>query len=349
MAVINEQDFKKEVAAENFSRIYLIYGEEKYIVKKYTEYLRTKIEGKNPSGFDNDMLSSSVDLQTIAESVEQLPLMSKKRCVCINDFDFESLAESDLKALIDFCSDLPESTVLIFSQPTLTLDSKKSNKTKKFAAAAGKVGTVLHCEKKGEIALEKQVVSWAKKLGCEISEFNASKLIASCGTDMNTLKNETEKVCSYVGTGVIEENDIKTVAVKNLEAKIFALSDSIIRRDYNSAYKQLDLLFYQREKPEVILGVLSSAFVDIYRTKTAIESGEKSSVLKDIFSYKGKEFRIRNAERDMKQYSNKAISKILDAIADADIRLKSSVGDQRIVLESLIAKILLIVKEDSGK
>lgn len=51
----------------------------------------------------------------------------------------------------------------------------------------------------------------------------------------------------------------------------------------------------------------------------------------------------------MKQYSNKAISKILDAIAYADIRLKSNVGNQRTVLEMLIAKILLIVKEDSGK
>lgn len=166
---------------------------------------------------------------------------------------------------------------------------------------------------------------------------------------MNTLENETQKLCAYVGSGIITDDAIKAVAVKNTEARIFALSDSIIRRDYNSAYKQLDLLFYQREKPEVILGVLSSAFVDIYRVRTAIESGEKASVLKDIFPYKGKEFRLRNAERDMKQYSNKAISKILDAIAYADIRLKSNVGNQRTVLEMLIAKILLIVKEDSGK
>ncbi|WP_412241516.1 DNA polymerase III subunit delta [Pseudoruminococcus massiliensis] len=231
----------------------------------------------------------------------------------------------------------------------MTSDSKKTNKTKKFSTMAEKVGTVLHCEKRGEIALERNIISWAKKLGCEIDEINAAKLVASCGTDMNTLENETQKLCAYVGSGIITDDAIKAVAVKNTEARIFALSDSIIRRDYNSAYKQLDLLFYQREKPEVILGVLSSAFVDIYRVRTAIESGEKASVLKDIFPYKGKEFRLRNAERDMKQYSNKAISKILDAIAYADIRLKSNVGNQRTVLEMLIAKILLIVKEDSGK
>lgn len=349
MAVINEQDFKKEALAGNFSRLYFIYGEEKFLVKRYTEYLRSKIEGKNPSGFDTDILSSSVELEDISQSAEQLPLMSERRCVCVNDFDFEALSENDLKSLTAFCSDLPESTVLIFSQPTLTFDAKKANKTKKFAAAAEKCGTVLRIEKKGEIALEKQVISWAKRLGCEISDINAAKLIESCGTDMTALKNETEKLCAYTGEGVITEEAIRLVAVKNLEARIFALSDSIIRRDYNTAYRQLDLLFYQREKPEVILGVLSSAFVDMYRVKTAVESGEKSSALKDIFPYKGKEFRIRNAERDMKRYSSATLSEILDAIADTDIKLKSSGGDGRLLLETLIAKILLIAKEDSSK
>lgn len=69
---------------------------------------------KKSSDFDSDILSSDADLQSIADAAEQLPLMSEKRCVCVNDFDFESLSESDLKSLIAFCSDLPESTVLIF-------------------------------------------------------------------------------------------------------------------------------------------------------------------------------------------------------------------------------------------
>lgn len=349
MAVVNEQEFKKKALAEDFSHLYFIYGEEKYLVKKYTEYLRAKVEGKNPSGFDTDVLPSSVDIEGISQSAEQLPLMSKKRCVCVKDFDFEGLSESDLKALIAFCTDLPDSTVLIFSQPTLSYDIKKAGKTKKFAAAAEKCGTVLYLDKKGGMALERQVVAWAKKLGCKISDINAAKLIESCGTDMTTLKNETEKLCAYTEEGEITEESIRLVTVKNLEARIFALSDAIIRRDYNTAYKQLDLLYYQREKPEVILGVLSSAFVDIYRVKTAVESGERSSVLKDIFPYKGKEFRIKNAERDMKRYSSSAISSILNAISDTDIKLKSSGGDGRLLLETLIAKILLIVKEDGEK
>lgn len=101
--------------------------------------------------------------------------------------------------------------------------------------------------KKGRNSSRKKYHILGKKLGCEINEINAAKLVASCGTDMNTLENETQKLCAYVGSGIITDDAIKAVAVRNTEARIFALSDSIIRRDYNSAYKQLDLLFYQRK------------------------------------------------------------------------------------------------------
>lgn len=349
MAILTEQDLKKEVHANNFQRLYFIYGEEKYLVKKCTDYLRTKLVGKNPTDFDYAALSSNASIEQISEAVEQLPLMTEKRLVCVTDLDFEQMSESDMKLLTELCCDLPDTTVLLFAQPTLMLDTKKSGKTKKFSACAERNGAVLRLDKKGDIVLEKQIMSWVQKLGCSISQVNASKIVNDCGTDMTTLKNEVEKLCAYTKEGEISQEAISLVCVKNLEARIFSLSDSIIRQDYNSVYKQLDLLFFQREKPELILGVLSSAFVDIYRVKATAESGEKASYLKEIFPYKNKEFRLKNAERDAKKFSSMAISKILDAIADTDIKLKSTRSDGKLLLETLIARILIIVKEDNAK
>ena len=65
MAVLNEQNFKKEILAGNFSKLYLIYGEEKYLVKKYTEYLCSKLIGKKSSDFDSDILSGDADYRTL--------------------------------------------------------------------------------------------------------------------------------------------------------------------------------------------------------------------------------------------------------------------------------------------
>ena len=52
MAKLTEQDFKKEIAKTDFKRIYLIYGEEKYLVKYYTNSLVNKVTNKKATTFD---------------------------------------------------------------------------------------------------------------------------------------------------------------------------------------------------------------------------------------------------------------------------------------------------------
>ena len=47
-------------------------------------------------------------------------------------------------------------------------------------------------EKRGEIALEKQLVQWAEKRGCGLTQINAGKIIQLCGDDLLTLNSELE-------------------------------------------------------------------------------------------------------------------------------------------------------------
>ena len=39
MARLTEKDFKKDVSSKNFKNIYFIYGEEKYLVRHYSNSL----------------------------------------------------------------------------------------------------------------------------------------------------------------------------------------------------------------------------------------------------------------------------------------------------------------------
>lgn len=346
MAKLTEQEFKKELSSGKLSPVYLIYGEEKYLVKKYTERLMEKAAGKNPSGFDFTRLDSSSDLEEIFSACEQLPIMTPQKCVLVTDYNIEALSDSDLKLLISYCSDPSPSTVLIFTMPTLQQDGKKdsdkkSGKLRKFASAAEKYGSVLELQKRGDTALEKQLVSWAEKEGCTLSQLNASKIISLCGTDMTALRNETDKLCAYANNGEITEKMIRELTVKNTEVRIFSLSDCISANDYNGAYKQLYGLFEQNEKPEVILSVLSSVYIDMYRARVSAESGKALRETASDFSYGKREFLLKNASSKASRYSTKALRDILDIILKADIKLKSTPSDKRIILETLIAELLL--------
>ena len=345
MARLSEQDFRKELSAGDFSRVYLIYGEEKYLVREYTKRLCTKIAGKEPSDFDYIRLSASTPVEDIFYACEQFPLFSKYKCVVVSDYDINALSESDMKLMIKNCEDIAPSAVLIFTMPTLTAEGgkndKKSSKLQKLASALQKSGTVLELTHRDDIALESQLAAWAEKDGCKLTKLNASRIISLCGTDMNALRNEIDKLVSYANGGEITREMIGVLVVKNTEARIFALSDCISNGDHSGAYSQLYALLEQNEKPEMILSVLGSVYIDMYRAKTASESGVSVSQTASDFKYGKREFLLKNAGKRAARFSTAALRNILDIIIETDIRMKSRPDDRRILLETLIARLIV--------
>jgi len=351
LAKLTEQDFKKELSSGKLKNLYLIYGEEKYLVKKYTEQLCTKAAGKEPSDFDFVKLGSAVPVEDIISASEQFPVFSEYKCVVVTDYNAESLNDSDIKLVEKFFSDISPSTVLIFTMPTKDTGDgkktgdKKSGKFRKFAALAEKYGNTIELQKRGDIALEKQLVSWAEKGGCRLDRINASKIISSCGTDMTLLRNEMDKLIAYADGGDIDEKMIKMLVVKNTEVRIYALSECISKGDYNGAYKQLFILFEQNERPEIILSVLSSVYIDMYRMRAAVESGKTASDVASDFKYGKREFILKNAQNNSRRYMTKTLRRFLDIILQTDIKLKSTPSDNRILIETLISRLLIAVRE----
>ena len=345
MAKLTESEFKKKLSSGEPDRVYLIYGEEKFLVKNYTAKLCEKIAGKSPSEFDFVKLSSGAELEEIFSACEQFPMFSKYKCVVVSDMNIDALPESDLKLLMQYCEDVSPSTVLIFTMPTLSGDAKKSGdkkttKLQKLAAAVQKFGTVAEFAKKDNSSLEKVLVTWAERNGCLLSPRNASRIIALSGSDMTALKNEIDKLSAYANSGEITEEIIDILVARNTEARIFALSDCLAAGDHSGAYKQLRDLFEQNEKPEIILSTLSSVYLDMYRAKVAAESGVSISQAASDFKYGRREFLLKNAGQRASRYKTSALRRILDIILETDMTLKSKPADRQILIETLIAKLI---------
>ena len=345
MAKLNEQGFRKELSSGKLSNLYVIYGEEKYLVRKYTDALISAAVGKAASEFDLFRFNSETPLENIFYAAEQLPMFTERKCVCVKDYNINSLSDSDYKQLEAFCSDISPSTILIFSMPTFTVDNnKKGGKFSKFISFAEKSGNTLELKILDETALRNRIISWCEKNGCKIERINASKIVSYAGSDLNTLKNETDKLCAYADGKEITEEIIQKLCIKNSESNIFALSNYISNNDFNAAYRQIDLLFEQNEPPEKILSLISSAFIDIYRLKAAAEAGKSISEVVEDFNYGRKSFRLNKIKNNALKFPKESLREIFEAILEADIKLKSTRGDSRIIIETLTAKMLLAVK-----
>ncbi len=350
MALLKETEFKREFSS-NPKSLYYILGEEKYLVCRYTKWLVDKITGKKPTDFDFHKLNAETTVQTIADLTEQFPMYSEKNCIVLSDYNINTLSESDFQSFMQICSDLPDTTVLILTQPTLICDSKKAKtaaKEKKFRALAEKCGTVLELNKKDNPALCKQLVSWAEEQNCTLSLKLAEQIIFRCGNDMTTLRKEMDKLCAYCLESDITPEAVAALVPQNIEAKIFSLSTAIIKYDLNETFNQLHALFDTNEKPEVIIAVLSSAFIDMYRMRVAEECGKTLQDVMTDFDYKkNREFVLKNARSNARRFSKQALHEIIDILSETDIQLKSTRADAAILIETLAARLIVITHKEN--
>ncbi len=351
-----ETELKKHFKESPPARLYLLFGTEPYLTAHYARQAMRSAMGKDaeqdPLGAFNlqrfDGQDSSWD--AIEEAAQSLPLMAERKCVVVRDFDVTA-ASAPFDRVLELVGDPPEETVLIFWMDTVVPDGKKNAKWRKFISAVEKNGICAELKSKTPAETVKLLCSGAARRGCVLRPENARLLIEQCGEGLYRLLGELDKLCAIAlewegKANEITRDMIEAAATKNLEASVFDLSKALLQGRYDGAYRILDRLFFQREEPVAILGVLISAYADLYRVKVADAAGEPAESLAADFAYKGKEFRLRHAARDAAKLSLPALRECLEVLAEADTRLKSSRMDKRTVLEQAVASLILTGKRD---
>lgn len=342
LPIINESEVKQQIKSGRFSNLYFIYGEEKYLVKHYTDLLMKKIVPQDFADFNLHIYDGkSPDFDDISNAAEALPIFSQYSCICIKDLHADSLNADSSDKLEKLISDISDSTVIIISLPTVDVNMK-SAKGKKLLGLFEKYGSVLNFDHAGMGQLSKLIERGAKERGCEFAYSEANYLISLVGDDMTVILNELEKICAYKKGGKINKSDIDAVVVKNTQARAFDLAKALTSNNCDMAMSILDTLFYMREEPVNILSAMITPYIDMYRAKVFVSGGMRAEDAAGYFNYKNKEFRLTNGARTAAKYSMTQLRQFLEVLNDADIMLKSSTVDGRLVLEQTITKLLLV-------
>ena len=362
MATLTEQEFKKQLSSGNLPQVCLIFGDEDYLKKHYASQLEKKSVDESMASFNLHRINGeSFVFDELYQAVQSMPFMSDYSCVTVKDLNVEKLPKDEFELLLDLLGDPNECCVLLFRMDGIELDDKK-DRTKSFIEAVDRVGVVLrldtsHGADYGIADPEWACVNSAKwqmtmlltllengaaKRGCVMSRDVSSYLANRVGEDLNMLLNELEKLCFYKGEGEITRRDVDAICTRSLDASIFDLSKALVSGTAQQAFNILNDLLAQKEKPVVILGTLINAYVDMYRARVALSSGEAADAAADVFNYRRSAFRLKNAARNSADMSLEQIRNCLDILADADTRIKSTALDERRILEELMLRLMLI-------
>ncbi len=340
MASLTENELKSQIKSCKLNNLYLLYGEEKYLISHYTSKLiDVALDGTINDFNFKKFKTSNMSVDSLEESIEVLPFLSSKKCIVVSDLEIEKFNVTEIKKLKEIVSKIPETTVLIISQSNIDASTYKSSKWNSFIKLVEKHGNAVNFKKHSRLSLEKQIINWAKKLTLNISQNSVEKLIEYCSDDLLNLRSELEKLSAFADNGEITEDDIELLVSKKAEANVFDLTKAVSQNNYDRALKILHVLLEKKEEPVAILSFLANNYIDMYRVKVAKNSGVHTNQIAELFDYKRKEFRLTLASKACDNYSVKDLRKYISFFKEIDLKLKSSKNDNKILLEELLVKL----------
>jgi DNA polymerase-3 subunit delta len=189
-------------------------------------------------------------------------------------------------------------------------------------------------------------------------------IVFRAGDELRGLQQELDKLLLFVGERpVIRATDVEAIMADRGEGWIFDLTRAIGDRDAGTALAQLSRLLGQGEHPLKILGTIAAEIrrllsarqllgVDLARLwKHGMTYQQfQQNVLRD-----GAPLLTRNPYADYmcfqraEHFSLSELSGYMEGLFEADMRLKSSASQPRLVMEQLILGMCLRASRGSGR
>ena len=320
------QKIKEHIKQNQFSSVYLLFGQEDYLKRIYRDKLKNAII--SPEDTMNYTYFEGKDLEVNkAMSIgDTVPFFSERRLVVIeNSGLFKS--QSDFA---DYIPNIPDTTVFVFVE-------KEVDKRNRMYKAVQKHGTVSEMNGLSESDLKLWIASVLKKSGKKITEQDIIYLLQRVGSDMKNLENEIEKIICYdLEECVITRAHIDAVCVEQTEGKIFQMIDAIGQKNQDEALNLYYDLISVREKPMSILYLLIRHFNILMQVKEMNHAGSSNG---DMASRIGiPPFSVKKYIGQVKNFKMSEIKNNLERCAEVDQAVKTGLLLDQIGVELLIVE-----------
>lgn len=258
------------------ANVYIFFGEETYLMQQAVEQLRALLV---PTGFEefnyHRLTGKGLTVQELTEAVEAMPMMSQSTFVTVTDMDVFKLDEAQRTALVSLLEDFPEYCTLVFLYRQLPY--KKDGKLKKLTAAVAAHTTEIEFAPQGRQKLQKWVRRRFAAFDKELDDNAIDHLLFTCGSLMDGLVPEINKIAAYAKGKRVTVADIDAVADPVLDARIFDMTNAVTARDYDRAAAVLAELLRMQTEPIAILAVLGRELRQLYTARLALD-GKKDAV-----------------------------------------------------------------------
>ena len=341
---------RKDIADKSFRKVYLLYGDEDYLVRQYKHELINAVVGSEDSMNLNIHRSESLDWGVVQDEIMSMPFFADHRMVVLEDTRLfmsrktakdadssDSGAQEDAEDLsaqvASFIPKIPDSTVVLFvEQP----DEKKAG-GKKGKISVDKRGKLYKAVSKAGLAAE-----FESQDAQSLSRWVAGRFLQMTGNDMSHINTETEKLISYAGTGgVIHLKDVEEITSEILEGKVFRMIDMIARHECAGALSLYNDLLQLRESPGMISALIMKQYDRMMLAKDIMDRG--GGVPQIMSELKLADWQARQLMGQSRYYTMEQVRHLTEEC----VRIRQLVQSGR--MEEQLAAELIIIKCSSGR
>ena len=323
MGIINQH-----ISDGEFSRVYLMCGDETYLMRQYRDKLvNTLIDTSDSMNFAH-YKTDNADPADITGFIQTMPFFGDRRVALVEGSGFFEGGNSDLVSMI---AEIPDTSVLIFVETKV----KKEALYKKVA----EIGTVAEFSTPNAATLSSWIVGKITGEGLQVEKAAVAAILENVTLDMNNLSNEVEKLIFYcMDRGVVTVADVEKMCVSQIENNIFAMIDALSRKDSKTVIALYEDLVYLKTPYRVMLSNITTNFRRTLQVKLCMEEGKSFG---DIVTTLGiKEYPAKKYMSLAKKYEYDTLKSFYDRCGEADIHIKTFVMSEKMAMDLLLADLL---------
>jgi len=344
---------------------YVLVGDETFLLDRCRAAVLKAFVPKELRDFClSDMDLSSASIFEVLDRAQSPSLMAPFQAVFVRNVKqlYTRGAKKDEFAALEryFRSPNPQALILFVADfvripadlRRMEMDDK--NRFERLSETLGQYCGMVELARVNEDDAMRWVAATAQEQGARVDPDAARELVDALGADMMMISSELEKLLLYtLGKGRITLGDVETMVLSAKQRSLYELTDAISARDRAKALALLQGLLNSSDAGEdAAIGHLYMLARTFRQMLVILEKNVRDS--RAIWQALWQGFRmppfaaddlIRQARRFK---SRRGLTRALRLIARADLELRSSPPDKRLVLERLVYELASEPKPASG-
>lgn len=307
-------------------RAYLLYGEERYLIRQYRDKLKKAIVTEDDTMNFSSFEGTEINQKEIIDLAETLPFFAEKRLIIMEDTGLFKKGGEDLA---EYLPGAPESTFFVF------VEEEVDKRSKMYKAIGKSEGTAIEFLQQSDDTLARWVGGRVKKEGKGMTQAAYNLFIAKTGSDMENIDKELEKLLCYcLEKDTIEEADVEAITTEQIQSKVFDMVDAISNHKQKMALDLYYDLLALKEPAMRIMFLITRQFQMLMIVKSMSNKGFGN---KDIASKAGcPEWAVKKYQAQGRGYSLEQLKKAVNDGVSYEEAVKTGQMNDQLAVELFI-------------